>query len=243
MRSYQIAAYGEPLRRADRETPEPTGSEVLVRVLACGVCHTDVHLREGYYDLGNGKKLDLSQFQTLPLTPGHEIVGEVAAMGAEVSGVSTGDRRIVFPWIGCGACDVCVAGRENFCLTPRFMGTRVDGGYSDFVVVPHARYLIDPSGLGDELACTYACSGLTAYSALKKVAPLSQSDSLVIIGAGGVGQMAIRLAGAVVEAEVLVADIDDVKLEAARDPGFSELSREWCGPREPRGPARILCSA
>jgi alcohol dehydrogenase/propanol-preferring alcohol dehydrogenase len=219
MRSYQIVEYGAPLRLAQREAPEPQGTEILVRVLACGVCHTDVHLRDGCYDLGKGKKLDLSQLHRLPLTLGHEIVGEVAALGPEASGVSVGDRRIVYPWIGCGACGVCLSGRDNLCLTARYLGTRVDGGYSDHVLVPHPRYLFDCSGIDEALACTYACSGLTAYSALKKVAPLTEGDVLVIIGAGGLGLMATRLAGAVVNAKLAVCDIDARKREAARQAG------------------------
>ena len=221
MRSYQIARYGEALRRADREPPAPHGTEVLVRVLACGVCHTDVHLRDGYHDLGGGNKLDLSRLHRLPLTPGHEIAGEVAATGPEASGVAAGDRRVVFPWIGCGACDVCLAGRENLCHSPTFLGTHIDGGYSDYVVVPHPRYLLDHSDIPEHLACTYACSGVTAYSALKKVAPLDERDTLVIVGAGGVGQMGIRLARVMLKAELVVADIDHGKLVSARDAGVA----------------------
>ncbi len=219
MRSYRIVEYGAPLELAERETPGPRGSEILVRVLACGVCHTDVHMRRGYHDLGEGKRLDLSELHSLPLTPGHEIAGEVAAMGPEASGVSVGDRRIVYPWIGCGSCGVCLSGRDNLCPTARYLGTRVDGGYSDYVLVPHPRYLFDHTGIEEALACTYACSGLTAYGALKKVAPLARDDVLVIIGAGGLGLMATRLAGTVVKADLAVADIDARKLEAARQAG------------------------
>ncbi len=223
MRSYRIVRYGAPLERSDRNTPEPGGSEVLLRVLACGVCHTDVHHRQGYYEFGEGKKLEIGAYQRLPITLGHEVVGEVAALGPAAEGVSVGDRRVVFPWIGCGECDVCGDGRETLCLKPRFIGTRVDGGYSDFVMVPHARYLVDYAGVPEDLACTYGCSGLTAYSALGKAVRFADGGALVIVGAGGLGLMATRIARAVWNAEPVVADIDDRKLEAAKEAGAAHI--------------------
>ncbi len=223
MKSYQIVEYGAPFQLSERETPKPRGSEVLIRVRACGVCHTDVHFRDGYFDLGDGKKLDSSVFHRPPITLGHEVAGEVVAIGPEASGVSVGDRRVVYSWIGCGSCSVCDAGDENLCPAARFIGAHVDGGYSDHVLVPHPRYLLDHSGIEETLACTYACSGITVYSALKKVAPLSADDVLVIIGAGGLGLMATRLAGAVVKVKLVVADVDDRKLEAAREAGADHV--------------------
>ena len=100
MKSYQFGAYGAPLELAETPTPEPTGTEVLVRIHACGVCHSDVHLWEGYFEMGGGRKLDVRAVRELPFTLGHEIVGEVAAAGPDADGVAIGDRRVVFPWIG-----------------------------------------------------------------------------------------------------------------------------------------------
>jgi propanol-preferring alcohol dehydrogenase len=224
MRSYQITEWGRPLEARHSETPKPQGTEVLLRVEACGVCHSDVHIRQGYFDLGDGERSYLADRGVkLPLTLGHETVGEVAALGPEAEGVAIGDTRIVFPWIGCGSCDWCRRGDEHFCLTPKFIGARVDGGYSDHVLVPHARYLIDYEGLPTALACVYACSGITAYSALSKVGPLGEGDHVVIVGAGGVGLNAVQIAQAMFKAKVIAADIEPEKREAARAAGAAEV--------------------
>ncbi|MFM2186109.1 MAG: hypothetical protein RIR43_681, partial [Pseudomonadota bacterium] len=194
MTSYQVEAFGRPLAQVLRDIPTPQGTEVVVRVGSCGVCHSDVHLHDGYFDLGNDVKLDMTRTVQPPRTLGHEIAGTVVAVGPDAQGVKVGDRRVVFPWIGCGTCSLCEAGHEHLCNSPRALGIHRDGGFSSHTVVPHARYLIDYGNLAEEQACTYACSGLTAYSALKKVAPLGPKDPLLIIGAGGVGLSGIRLA-------------------------------------------------
>lgn len=220
MRSYQLVDWGAPLKLNERATPAPEGTEVLVKVAACGVCHSDLHIQAGYFDLGPGNKRRLADHGAkLPMTLGHEVVGEVAALGPEAEGVAVGDKRIVFPWIGCRQCEVCARGDENLCNKPRFIGARVDGGYSDYVLVPHAKYLIDYAGIPTELAATYACAGITAYGALKKTAPLAAADHLLIIGAGGVGLTAISLAPAVTDARLIVADIDPTKRAAGLETG------------------------
>ena len=216
MHSQQIVEFGGPLVAHDHPTPEPRGTEVLVRVHACGVCHSDLHIWDGYFDLGGGNKvMVVDRGMEMPFTLGHEIVGEVAAVGPEAEGAAVGDKRIVYPWVGCGECEICARGDENLCGTQRFLGTRVHGGYSDHVVVPHPRYLVDYDGVDDDIAGTYACSGLTAYASLKKVAPLGADDSVVMIGAGGVGLNAVHLAPALIEAGVIVADVDEAKRQAA----------------------------
>ena len=222
MRSYQFREYGAPLAAAERPTPEPTGTEVLVRVRACGVCHSDVHLWQGYFEMGGGRQLDVRDVRELPFTLGHEIVGEVAAVGPNAEGVAIGDRRVVFPWIGCAACDFCDGDREHLCHRPHALGTHLDGGFADHVVVPHPRYLFDYGDVPPELACTYACSGLTAYSALRK-AERWIDEQLVIIGAGGVGLAGIRFARALFEAELIVVEVDDAKLRAARRAGAAHV--------------------
>ena len=223
MRSCQIIEWGKPLEMREYPDPEPKGSEVLVKVTACGVCHTDVHVWHGYFDLGDGEQATIaSRGVELPLTMGHEVIGEVAALGPDASGVAVGDRRLVFPWIGCGECMACHAGREVDCQSPNPLGARQHGGYSDRIIVPHARYLVEYGDVPEELACTYACSGLTVYSALKKVAQLQKEDTLLIIGAGGVGLNAVNIAPAVLDAKVIVADIDPAKRQAALDGGAAQ---------------------
>jgi propanol-preferring alcohol dehydrogenase len=223
MRSYQIVEWGEPLQLRERPTPTPEGTEVLLSVSAAGICHSDLHIWDGFFDLGEGKKLELGKVGArLPLTLGHEIVGVVEALGPDAEGVSVGDRRVAFPWIGCRDCAVCEHEREQWCLTPRFLGARVDGGYSDHVIVPHPKYLLDHEGIPAELACTYACAGLTAYSALRKAGELREDDYVVLIGAGGVGLSGLHIAPSVTPAKVIVADVDPEKRSIARQDGAFE---------------------
>jgi D-arabinose 1-dehydrogenase-like Zn-dependent alcohol dehydrogenase len=218
MHCHQIVEWGKPLEVRDYPNPKPTGSEVLVKVEAAGVCHSDIHIRQGYFDLGDGERSVLEERGAkLPMTLGHETVGEVAELGPDADGVSVGDKRIVFPWIGCGDCDWCNAGTEYLCNTPKFLGARVNGGYSDYVMVPHPRYLIPYDGIESNLACTYACSGITAFSALQKIGDISGDDTIVVIGAGGVGFNAVHIARAMYDAKIIVADIDPAKRDALRD--------------------------
>jgi D-arabinose 1-dehydrogenase-like Zn-dependent alcohol dehydrogenase len=127
---------GRPLEPQVGEPPVPRGTEVLLRITGCGVCHSDLHTREGFFDLGGGRRTQAGG-KTLPLTPGHEIAGEVVAVGLEVAGVESGDRRVVFPWIGCGAADCPESrrdGDEQMC-GKLSLGVFQQGGFSDHVLV------------------------------------------------------------------------------------------------------------
>ena len=212
----QIVSFGEALEERVTEEPvPPQGTEVLLKVTACGVCHSDVHLWEGYYDLGEGERIDIAGRFALPHTLGHEIVGDVAAVGPDGGRLAVGGRRLVHPWIGCGQCEDCLDGNENLCPKPRFLA----GGYSEYVTVPHPRYLLDAAAIPEAEACVYACSGVTSYAALKKVMPIDKRRRVLIIGAGGLGLMALSVARAMCDNQVIVADIDPRKLEAAREAG------------------------
>ena len=185
MKSYDVCECGAPLRLMERPTPKPTGTEVLLKVVAAGVCHSDLHIWEGFYDIGGGKRLKLADRGVkLPLTMGHENVGEVVAVGPDATGVKIGDRRLVHPWLGCGKCAVCRRGDEQLCRTPFSIGVFRAGGYADHLLVPHPRYLFDIGNIPPERAAPLACSGITTYGALKKVGPLLQEEPVVIIGAG-----------------------------------------------------------
>src|SRR3981189_2151450 len=149
MRAMQIIEWGQPLEGRDYPDPEPRGEEVLLRVEAAGVCHSDVHIWGGPFDLGGGQQISLeSRGVRLPFTMGHEIAGEVAALGPQASGVKVGDKVAAYPWIGCGECAVCRRGEELLCLQPRTLGTRRAGGYGTHVIVPHGRYLAPAAGAG-----------------------------------------------------------------------------------------------
>lgn len=223
MISYQVEAFGRPLAQVVRDIPQPQGSEVVLKVGSCGVCHSDVHLHDGFFDLGNDVKLDMTRTVQPPRTLGHEIAGTVVAVGPDVLDVKVGDKRVVFPWIGCGTCSLCASGHEHLCNSPKALGIHRDGGFATHTVVPHAKYLLDYGNLAEEQACTYACSGLTAYSALKKVAPLGPKDPLMIIGAGGVGLSGIRLARQMFEIPPIVVELDQSKWDIAREAGAGDI--------------------
>jgi alcohol dehydrogenase/propanol-preferring alcohol dehydrogenase len=222
MKSFKVAEFSAPLEAVDAPTPAPTGTEVLLKVKAAGVCHSDLHIWEGGYQLGHGRgQLALKDRGiSLPLTMGHETVGEVVALGPEAKGqgVSVGDTRLVYPWIGCGTCPVCRAGDENMCMRPRCLGVYCDGGYADHITVQHPRYLLDLKGLDPVVAAPYACSGVTTYSALKKV-EFAFGEPIVIFGAGGLGLMALTLLKAMGGKGALIVDIDQKKREAAERAG------------------------
>ena len=220
MRSMQFDEYGAPLKEFTYEDPTPQGKEVVVRIEACGVCHSDIHLHEGYFDMGGGNKADVTRARDLPFTLGHEIVGEVIAVGPDVTDAKPGDKRIVYPWIGCGDCPKCNAGEDQSCGRPRNLGVHVDGGYSTHVKIPDSKFLFAYDGIPTELAGTYACSGITAYGALMKAKAGAETGGFIgLIGAGGVGMAGLMLAKAAINAKTVVFDIDDAKLEAAKEAG------------------------
>ena len=216
MRCYCVMHHGQPLELVERPIPEPKGTEVLVRVRAAGVCHTDLHLWEGSYDLGGGRRLTLAERGIKPpITLSHEICGEVVSAGHAASPVKAGMRALVHPWIGCGECAACQRGEENICIKPQSLGVVRPGGFSDYVIVPHPRYLIDIEGLDPAEAAPLACAGVTTYSALKKFGPRIHEGPTVIIGAGGLGLMAISVLKAIGGKGAIVVDIDPRKREAA----------------------------
>lgn len=223
MRSLQLVEFGAPLEWREGATPEPGGAEVLLRTLATGVCHSDLHLWEGYYGDGPTRSYVRDRGVKLPLTLGHEIVGQVVAAGPDAEGVAVGDVRLVYPWIGCGECRHCRADRSNHCAGMRSLGVLAHGGYADHVLVPDARYLLDIGGMRPEEAASYACAGLTAYSALNKALPLDADEELVLVGAGGLGLMAAQIVRAMTEARVTFVDLDARKLLAARAFGDFEV--------------------
>ncbi|MFM0387642.1 alcohol dehydrogenase [Paraburkholderia dipogonis] len=219
MQSYDITEWGKPLQLVRRDTLTPVGPQVRVKVEACGVCHSDLHIQHGALDLGNGQKVSFESVGVqLPFTMGHEIVGVVDAVGEDAT-IAVGTKCVVYPWHGCGECFNCRNGREVDCESGRALGTRKPGGYSDYVMVPHGRYLLDYGTLNPLFAATCACSGLTAFSALLKLPPLLEDDALVLVGAGGLGLAAVAIAGMLTDAKIIVADIEDAKLEEAKQAG------------------------
>ncbi len=219
MKAARIVEANKPLEISELEIPEPKENQVIVKVKAVGVCHSDLHLWEGGYDLGDGSFMKVTDRGVkYPVTPGHEIVGSIAKMGIGVIGFSEGDDVLIYPWIGEGTCPACKAGNENLCDSPKSLGVFQDGGYAEQVLVPHFKYLVKVSGIDLEPAASLACSGLTAYTAVKK-ANMNSPEYLVIIGAGGLGLMGIQIAKAITHAKVICVDLDDTKLDIAKKMG------------------------
>jgi D-arabinose 1-dehydrogenase-like Zn-dependent alcohol dehydrogenase len=223
MQSYDVTEWGKPLQKAVRETPTPKGTEVLVKLKYCGVCHSDVHIRDGYFDMGGGKKFHMSERgMKPPVTMGHEPFGTVVAAGPDAGAVPIGQDRLVFPWTGCGKCARCVDGQDNLCPTPQYLGIQRPGGYADHMIVPHPRYLIDATGVDPSYAPILACSGLTTYSAVNKLKPFGANDWIVVMGAGGLGLMAVAMLKAMGHERIVSCDIDASKFAAARAAGAAE---------------------
>lgn len=238
MRSYMVRCFCEPVEAVDTPDPVPTGTEVVVEVTRCGVCHSDLHLQEGFYDLGGGRKLSLADRGVqLPLVMGHEVLGRVIAKGPEAAlgDDAIGRDVLVYPWLGCGKCEICRRGEENYCPTSTSIGVFRPGGYADKCVVPHPRYLVDVSGIDPTLAATYACSGLTAYSALRKAPVDRDRDWLLILGAGGVGLSGLQIARALGHKRIALADIDPAKRELA----LAEGAQLVVDPRAPDALAKL----
>jgi alcohol dehydrogenase/propanol-preferring alcohol dehydrogenase len=229
MKSFQVADFNAPLKEVDQPTPQPAGTQVLIKVKAAGVCHSDLHIWEGGYDLGHGRKpLSLKdRGVSLPRTMGHETVGEVLAFGPDAKvdyhgNLKVGDIALVYPWLGCGKCEACLAGEENMCLKPYSLGVHCDGGYADHMTVPHPKYLLDLKGLDPVTAAPYACSGVTTYSALKKVEKDFDSP-IVIFGAGFFGGVA--LARIDIDNDGALATVDGAAPDA-----LEQLGRKAGGP-------------
>jgi alcohol dehydrogenase, propanol-preferring len=214
LRRQSLVSYGGPLCETVVDCPQPRGSEVLVRIERCGVCHSDLHVQDGFFKLAADKKFDISAGRTLPFTLGHEIAGVVEAAGPQAD-IAPGRKVAVYPWIGCGECPACRHGDENLCTAARHLGIAVDGGYASHVVVPHPRYLLDYAPLSPSLAGALMCSGLTAYAALKRLADRAERGPILLVGLGGVGMMGLALARAMYRTAPVVADIDAGKRSAA----------------------------
>ena len=222
VKSQSIVEYGAPLQETETATPELSGTQVLVQTTHCGVCHSDVHLHDGHFNMGGGNKLDVTRGRKLPFTLGHEIEGVLVSAGPEatLNGLEVGGDCVVFPWIGCGQCGVCERGDEHLCNAPQSLGVNVNGGFASHVVVPHPKYLLDYTGIPKGLAATYMCSGLTAFSALKKLGDVPPGETVAIVGLGGVGMMGLQFARALFpQAKIVGADIDASKLQAASGAG------------------------
>ncbi len=184
---------------------------MLIKVAACGVCHSDLHLATGEWDM-------LKPITKLPLVLGHEVAGVIEAVGEGVAEFNIGDR-VGVPWLhwSCGECEFCLAGRETLCSKQQVTGCTVDGGFAEFVKAKASHTAKLPDNLSFEEAAPLLCAGLTVHSAMKK-AEVRAGQRVAVFGVGGLGHLAIQLAKAK-GAEVIAIDVADDKLELARECG------------------------
>ncbi|MDB6134806.1 MAG: Alcohol dehydrogenase GroES domain protein [Verrucomicrobiales bacterium] len=210
MKAALATKFGKPLIIGEVPTPEPAEGEVLIRIEACGVCHTDVHAVDGDWPVKPG----------LPFIPGHEGIGRVVSLGKGVKSIAVGDR-VGVPWLldACGLCDYCLTSRETLCGHARYGGYSANGGFAEFCTAPAAYVARIPQGLDPLHAGPIICAGVTTYKGLK-VADCHPGEWVVISGAGGLGHLAIQYAR-VMGLQVAVVDVAEDKLALARSLGAS----------------------
>lgn len=220
MKLWSVVQNDKPLQCIEKPDLSPTGKQVLIEVTHCGVCHSDLHFVHGEFDLGGGQVLKITdRGLKLPCAPGHEIVGRVAALGPEATGVAIGDQRIVYPWIGCGKCELCLSDNKNLCYNPRGLGVIQDGGFGSHLLVPDETYLFAFGDIDPAVAATLACSGLTAYSAIRKLGEIDPDAPILLVGAGGLGLVGVKLLRALGHRNIIVADVSAEKRQAANAAG------------------------
>jgi propanol-preferring alcohol dehydrogenase len=214
MKAAVLREFAGPITVEEVETPSPGAGEVLVKVHACGVCHSDLHLAQGDWEMLRG-------ITKMPLIGGHEIAGVVSEVGEGVMELKVGDR-VGVPWLHwtCGDCEYCRAGRETLCGKQKITGCMVDGGFAEYVKAPASHASKLPDGLTFEEAAPLLCAGLTVYKALKN-AGIAKGERLAVFGVGGLGHLAVQI-GHAMGAQVCAIDIADDKLELAKS-----LGAEW----------------
>ena len=215
MHRQSLVDYGKPLQDTEAPTPTPAGTEVVLRVSHCGVCHSDLHLQDGYFDLGGGKKLDVRGNRPLPFTLGHEIAGTVEAVGPEAKGVAKGQRYAAYPWIGCGKCGLCARGDEHMCDAPACSASRSTAATRPTCWCRIRAICWTWRASRPRSPAPLMCSGLTGYGADQEGLPHLRAGPLLIVGLGGVGMMGLQFARALTDKPIFVADIDAAKREAA----------------------------
>jgi len=222
LKSAQIIEPDKPLEINEIELPKPDGNQVIVKVKSTGVCHSDLHLWEGGYDTGDGFMKVTDRGVKFPVTPGHEVVGNVTDIGNSVEGVDIGDLVLVYPWIGCDECITCKNGDTNLCESPKSLGVFQDGGYAEYVLIPDSKFLAKIDNLDPDAAASLACSGLTAFTAIKK-ALVNNPENILIVGAGGLGLMGVQIANALTKSNIICADLDQEKLDSAKKLGATHI--------------------
>jgi D-arabinose 1-dehydrogenase-like Zn-dependent alcohol dehydrogenase len=207
MKAIRMVEPGKPLELQQIPIPAAGEEDVLVRVRAAGICHSDAHYRAGRSTMG-----------MLPITLGHEVAGEVEWVGAQVTGVKAGDRVCLHYNISCGDCYYCKSGNEQFCTTVKMIGHHVDGGYAEYIAMPARNAVPLPDEISFEEGATLMCASATAFHALRR-GRVKQGETVAVFGVGGLGMSAIQLAKALGAVDVFAVDIKQDKLELASEYG------------------------
>jgi alcohol dehydrogenase, propanol-preferring len=212
MRAAVVPELGAPLEIRDVPVPAPGPGQVLVKIEASGLCHTDIHAARGEWPVK----------PKIPLIPGHEGVGTVTEVGEGDLGVAVGDR-VALPWLGnaCGRCRHCIAGWETYCQHPEYMGYTMDGGYAEYAV-GYASHVVEvPEGIDPLDAAPLTCAGVTTYKGIKVAQP-QPSDVVMVVGIGGLGHLGLQYAK-VFGSTTIAVDVEDEKLQLAKELGADHV--------------------
>ena len=212
MKAAVVPQLGAPLEIRDLPVPRPGAGQVLVRIEASGLCHTDIHAARG----------DWPVKPKIPLIPGHEGVGIIESLGDGVDTLAVGDR-VALPWLGhaCGHCRSCVAGWETYCTTPQYMGYTMDGSYAEYAVGNASHVVRVPEGVSSFDAAPLTCAGVTTYKALKVAHP-QPGETAMVVGIGGLGHLGLQYAK-IFGTTTVAVDVDDAKLQLAKDLGADHV--------------------
>jgi propanol-preferring alcohol dehydrogenase len=211
MRAIRLTEFGKPLELQEIPIPDIGEKDILVRVCAAGICHSDVHYRAGRSAMGR-----------MPITLGHEVAGMVVKVGGQVADVNVGDRVALHYNISCGECEYCKSGNDQFCPSVQMLGHHVDGGYAEYIAVPARNAIPLPEEIPFEEAATLMCASATALHALSK-GRLKEGETVAVFGVGGLGLSAIQLAKAAGASLVFAVDIQRDKLELASEFGATPV--------------------
>ncbi len=220
MKAVQLIEIDNDLENREVPTPEPKSGEVLIRIKAAGICHSDVHYRDGVSSVGH-----------LPISLGHEVAGEIEEVGEHVTDFQKGDRVCLNYMITCGKCKYCVQGTEQFCIQGKMIGKDIDGGYAEYIAVPTRGIYKLPDSISYEHASVMMCSSATSLHALRKTR-FKSGETIAIFGMGGLGISALQLAKAFGAGKIFAVDIDSIKLETAKEIGAIPINAKNDDPVE-----------
>ncbi|MHA1434044.1 MAG: alcohol dehydrogenase catalytic domain-containing protein [Candidatus Heimdallarchaeota archaeon] len=220
MKAVQLVEVDKDLEDKEIPTPEPKAGEVLIRIKAAGICHSDVHYRNGVSPVGY-----------LPIALGHEVAGVIEKLGENVTDYKVGDRVCLNYMITCGKCEWCVKGSEQFCVKGKMIGKDVNGGYAEYIAAPVRGVYKLPDAVSFEHAAVMMCSSATTLHAIRKTR-LQPGETIAIFGLGGLGISALQLAKVFGAREIYAVDIDPAKLKATKDMGAIPVNAKEVDPVE-----------